>query len=126
METVVSTGSDLAVAIAVSADPGEEPLHHLRDHGVDADLLVILEPVDGPHAQAVSGPADAVAYTHALRNVLRDLIRDFDPERLHLFLVVPNMLALMLGHKWNRMRPTTLYEHLGVGRGYQRAFTIAS
>ena len=46
--------------------------------------------------------------------------------RLHLFMAGPNGLAVMLGHRWNGLRPTVVHEHLGVGRGYTPAFHVDS
>ena len=43
---------------------------------------------------------------------------------IHLLLAGPGGLALLLGHRWNRTRPTTIYQHLGPGRGYTPAFTV--
>jgi hypothetical protein len=36
----------------------------------------------------------------------------------------PQTAAALLGHVWNGMPPTQLWEHLGVGRGYTPAFVI--
>jgi hypothetical protein len=33
-------------------------------------------------------------------------------------------LAVMLGHRWNRVRPTTVYEDVATESFYERAFTI--
>jgi hypothetical protein len=32
-----------------------------------------------------------------------------------LYLAAPAALAMMLGHQWNLMPPTTVYEHLRTG-----------
>jgi hypothetical protein len=34
-------------------------------------------------------------------------------------------LALLLGHRWNRVAPTTVYEDLSA-LGYEAAFTISA
>jgi hypothetical protein len=45
---------------------------------------------------------------------------------VHLFLAGPGGLTLLLGHRWNRVAPTFVYEDLATGRGYVAAFTIAA
>jgi len=52
------------------------------------------------------------------------LAREHNARRLHLFLAVPHGLGLLLGHLWDRMPPTLLYEDLGAGNAYQPAFLI--
>ena len=45
--------------------------------------------------------------------------------RVHLFLATPMGLALLLGHRWNRVAPTIVYEDLAA-LGYEAAFTISA
>jgi hypothetical protein len=58
-----------------------------------------------------------------IRNFARAAL-DESTERLHLFLAMPAGLGLLLGHRWNALRPTIVYEHLGVGRGYFSTFVV--
>ncbi len=59
-----------------------------------------------------------------LRDAIRDLLEQQPAERIHLFLAVPGALALLLGHRWNALRPTVVYEHLGAGAGYASTLMI--
>jgi hypothetical protein len=45
--------------------------------------------------------------------------------RLHLFIAAPMALALLLGHRWNRIVPTMVYEYLSAP-GYEAAFLVNS
>jgi hypothetical protein len=83
-------------------------------------------PPEGAHDQSVAGPGQAVAYAQALRNGVREQLETARADRVHLFLAGPGGLALLLGHRWNRVAPTVVYEDLGPGRGYVAAFTIAA
>ena len=47
-----------------------------------------------------------------------------DHQRVHLFLATPIGLALLLGHRWNRVAPTIVYDDLPPG--YEAAFTISA
>ncbi|MFJ5865067.1 SAVED domain-containing protein [Streptomyces parvus] len=42
----------------------------------------------------------------------------------HLFLACPMGLALLLGHRWNRLRPTVVYEDVGTVDAYEPAFFV--
>jgi CBASS immunity sensor of nucleotide second messenger signals len=79
-------------------------------------------PSEGAHNQSVAGPGQAVAYAQALRNAVRAQLETAPSDPVHLFLAGPGGLALLLGHRWNRVAPITVYEDLGPGRGYVEAF----
>jgi SMODS-associated and fused to various effectors sensor domain len=72
----------------------------------------------------ITSSAHATATAVRIRDLVRRLAREHNARRLHLFLTVPHGLALLLGHIWDRMPPTLLYEDLGAGNAYQPAFLI--
>ncbi|MEU3921312.1 SAVED domain-containing protein [Streptomyces sp. NPDC029004] len=57
-----------------------------------------------------------------IRNVVRRATRT--TPRIHLFIAGPMGLALRLGHRWNRLRPTVVYEDVRTAQGYEAAFTV--
>jgi hypothetical protein len=77
----------------------------------------------GPSRQAVKSPETGVGLAAAISQALRE---DTSGSRdgLHLFQSAPLPLAVMVGHLWNRMPRTLLYEDLGPGVGYTTTFTI--
>lgn len=118
-------GSDLGVAIGVATDPTTVVVEYLRRETIPVGELVTIQPADGADDQAVAGAEEAVTYAQQLRDLVRqELDRQATADRIHLFLAGPGGLALLLGHRWNRVRPTVVYEHLGAGRGYTPAFTV--
>jgi hypothetical protein len=123
--TPLDQGTDLAVAVGVALDPTADVTAYVRGAGLPVDQLLTIIPADGADDQAVAGPGQAVAYAQQIRRLVRDeLGRRPDAQHIHLFLAGPGGLALLLGHRWNRTRRTTVYEHLGAGRGYTPAFTV--
>jgi hypothetical protein len=70
----------------------------------------------------VPDTATANALATGMRDAVRRACRDTD--KIHLFLASPMGLALMLGHRWNRLRTTTVYEDLNHNPVYEAAFTI--
>jgi hypothetical protein len=106
-------------------NPGDAVEQYLRNEPLSIGDMIVLTPAEGAHDQVVRGSGEAVAYAQTLRDAIRaELERNPDAEQIHLFLAGPGGLALLLGHRWNRLRPTKVYEHLGVGKGYTPAFMI--
>jgi hypothetical protein len=123
--TPLHLGTDLAVAIGVTLDPTRAVANYLRETGIPANHLLTSQPAAGADDQSIAGAEQAVTYAETIRNLVRgELDQQPGVEYIHLFLAGPGSLALLLGHRWNRTRPTIVYEHLGVGRGYTPAFTV--
>ncbi len=122
--TVVGAGHELAVAIGMTVDPTTAVTRYIEDANLQIDRVLTLLPADGAHDQSVAGPGEAVAFAQALRNAVRQDLERKPATRVHLFLAGPGGLALLLGHRWNRVAPTTVYEDLGAGHGYVPAFKV--
>ena len=124
-ETHIGGGADLAVVVSIAADASRDVARYLTETRVPVAELVSLAPTAGAHDQVVTGPGQAIAYAQQFRQAAREAVSTRPgTEKVHLFLAGPGGLALLLGHRWNRVRPTLVYEHLGTGRGYTPAFEI--
>jgi len=77
----------------------------------------------GPRDNAVAGAEQACALAVGLRDAARRAAHGL--PRVHLFLATPMGLALLLGHRWNRIAPTMVYEDLAA-LGYEAAFTVSA
>jgi SMODS-associated and fused to various effectors sensor domain len=120
-------GNDgLAVAVAVSTDPGDAVRKCLAAKQLPAKRLLTLFPEPGPSDQAIPTASAAVATATAVREHVRRHIEELEADRVYLFLAGPGGIALLLGHRWNRVAPTRVYEHLGIGKGYVPAFAISA
>lgn len=118
-------GDGLAVAIGINFDPTDEIARHIADATVPVHSILVITPSAGCHDNAIATGGHCVALAEQIRNKVRTaIIQHSDTSHIHLFLAGPGGLALLLGHRWNRLRPTTVYEHIGIGMGYQPAFTI--
>lgn len=120
----LEAGNDLAVAVGMAVDPTPAVAAFAEAASLPVRSLLVLMPAEGAHDQSVAGPGQAVAYAQSLRNAVRAQLESAPANRVHLFLAGPGGLALLLGHRWNRVAPTTVYEDLGPGRGYIAAFTV--
>jgi hypothetical protein len=77
----------------------------------------------GASRQAVASPEVGLALAAAISSALRDDTHD-RRDGVHLFQSCPLPLAILIGHLWNRMPQTQVYEGLGPGGGYIPAFAI--
>lgn len=116
-------GADLGVVIEIATPITSDVLSFLRDRDIPVGRLVVLTAPGGPRDNAVRGPADACALAVSIRDAVRREVHGY--SRLHLFLAGPMGLALLLGHRWNRVAPTTIYEDLQAA-GYEAAFAITA
>jgi SMODS-associated and fused to various effectors sensor domain len=118
----LSLGSDVAVGVSIAHDLSGEVEAYLRSAAVPASRLVHLTPTTGISHESV--PDDAVARGLARQIVteVRAAVRDVSSARVHLFLSMPYGLAVLLGHVWNRIPETTVYED--VLSGYAPAFVL--
>jgi hypothetical protein len=74
-----------------------------------------------PRIKAVTSSRVANALAFGIREAVRPVIRRH--AQAHLFLATPIGLAMLLGHRWNAMPATIVYEDL-MQLGYESAFTI--
>jgi hypothetical protein len=122
-DTIVDTGADLAIAMAIAMDPSPDVRAYLSAvPTVGRYIALSLGP--GPGRRMITSSAHATATAVGIRDLVRQLAREHGAQRLHLFLAVPHGLALLLGHLWDRMPPTLVYEDLGAGNAYQPAFLL--
>ena len=123
----VQTGSDLAVVISIAAEATDAVVRYVADSGLPIADVLAMSPSDGAHDQVVHSAGEAVAYAQQVRAIVRaELERQPQVGTVHLFLASPGGLALLIGNRWNRIRPTVVYEHLGPGRAYTPAFNVAA
>ncbi|MDX3760106.1 MULTISPECIES: SAVED domain-containing protein [Streptomyces] len=121
-EHSLDQGDELAVAIAVATDPTEDVLDYLREQQTPVSKLLVLTPPGGAKDRSIPDSAAANALAIGIRDVVRRATRT--ASRIHLFIAGPMGLALLLGHRWNRLRPTVVYEDVRTAQGYEVAFTI--
>ena len=116
-------GRDLAVGIALASDPSPDALPYIRGHLSGVGRYACIRPPGGASNQAVRSAAEARGLAFGVRDSIRNLC-GHGPDRVHLFMAAPGGVALLLGHLWNRVPSTQLYEDLGPGKGYSPSYLI--
>lgn len=117
----IDTGSGLVVALAFAADPTDDVEAFVRRTGLETKTLLTVSTPDGAR---IAEAGEANGYASAIKQAVRDELRRTSATEVHLFIAAPAGLTLVLGHTWNRVAPTTVWEDLGVS-GYARAFNVA-
>ena len=124
--TDLGVGKSLAIGIALAFDLSPDVLTYLRDQEVAVGEYVCLRPVGGANNQTISNAADARRWAYEVRDSIRRLVQEYRPDRIHLFLAGPHGAMLLLGHLWDRMPATQLYEDLGPTEGYSPSYLISN
>jgi len=118
-------GDHLAIVLGVAADPTSAVRRFVGEEiGLPVGQIAYLRPVGCHGPEVVSDGPTAARMAVGWRDAVRDLLEEFPAQHIHLFLSAPGGLALLLGHRWNALCPTTVYEHLGPGSGYESTLTI--
>jgi hypothetical protein len=124
-ETIeIGQGDDLAIAISVATEAADDVRAYLEQERLPVGKLVIVRPEGGVGRDVVEGSAQAWGLANAILDAARAEVRATRAPALHLFQAAPVGLAVLLGHIWNRMPETILYEDLSAGRGYVPTFRL--
>jgi hypothetical protein len=123
-EHQVGQGDELAIGVAVATHMADDVLAYLRAHQVPVSRLLVLQPPAGPKDNSIDTPAAAVALAVGIRDVTRRAVKN--APRVHLFLAGPMGVSLLLGHRWNRVAPTTVYEEVRGETQYCPAFDVSA
>lgn len=122
--TSLGIGEDIAIGLALAFDLSPDVLAYLRELETGVGHYVCLQPVGGANNQAIHSAAQARCWAYEVRDSIRRLVQEYRPKRIHLFLAGPHGATLLLGHLWDRMPPTQLYEDLGPAKGYGPSYLI--
>lgn len=118
----LGAGYELAVGLSVTNDLSEDVLSYVRSEGLAIRRVITITAAPTPSRTAIPDSARAMGWALAVRQVVRDQVRETAARKVHLFLSGPAGGALLLGHLWNRIPTTQLYEDLNPG--YTPAFLI--
>lgn len=105
------SGPEVAVAVALAQDPTRDIQDYIDRAGLPVGRFVTFSSQGAPHRGAVPGPGWAVDWVRQARDKLRHIVGDTSAPRIHLFLAAPAGLALILGHDWNLLPATIVYDY---------------
>lgn len=119
----LGNGHDLAVAVALTHDPTDDVRDYVESSSIPVGRLLSLSAPGAPGKASVPGPGWAADWVRHAREQVRAVTREMRAARIHLFIASPAGIALFLGHDWNLLPTTTVYDHLGM-RGYTPTMTL--
>lgn len=111
LEDAALGGADLVVAVALTHDPTVEVRQYVNEASIPAARLLVLSRDGGPSQTAVPGAGWAMGWATRARELVRAAAIEAGARRVHLFIAAPMGLALFLGHQWNLVPTTVVYEH---------------
>lgn len=109
-DTNLGQGTDLAFAVGLTGDPTRDVEGFIRASGLPVGRLLVLGPPGAPGVTAVPSDGWAMGWARATREIVRAEANVVNSSTVHVFFLCPAGIALMLGHQWNIMPPTVLYE----------------
>ena len=116
--------SNVAVVVALTLDSRDDVVEFVRERGLAATVLTVTSQ-NGPGRDSIQDGAHARNWARSARELIRAQLRELDPrpQHIHLFLAAPAGAALLLGHDWNLLPTTLVYEH--TGSSYAPSMTVA-
>ena len=123
-ENVFCEGSGIAVAINLATDISDDVCDFVNSELTDVSRVIEVYPSRGSGNQAIGDAPEALGWAYATRDLLRRISGKLHPSTLHVFLATPHAAALLLGHLWDRMPRTQLYDDLGRFGKYSPSFLI--
>lgn len=116
-------GTDLAVVIEISSGVELAVRQWIEAGSASIHRLLVLQPDQGPSQTAVPDAGWLMAWVDGARGEI--LARTGAAPHVHLFMSTPASAALALGHQWNLMPATTVYEWLPQSRSYVPTLTTS-
>lgn len=104
-------GDALVVGIGVLRDPTPDIVSAWGLQGSDNVLTATL-------AQALTGATETQSSVRVIKSAIAEAAARLRPKRIDLCIVGPAALAVALGHRWNGLAPTQLYEFLATEARY--------
>ncbi len=118
----VGAGADLAVGLSVTNDLSQDVLAYVRSAALPVKRFVHIAVAPAPSKTAIPDAARAMGWAAKVRDAVREQVRETGARKVHLFMSGPAAGALFLGHVWNRVPATQLYEDMNPS--YAPAFLI--
>lgn len=106
----VGNGTDLVVGIGLRHDPTANIESWVQGRGDPVGRLLVLGPDGEPGGEAVPCGGWAAGWARGARERIRSVVAQSGARRIHLFMAAPAGTALMLGHQWNMLPTTVVYE----------------
>jgi CBASS immunity sensor of nucleotide second messenger signals len=119
--TPLGQGHDIAIGLSVTNSIAADVVAYCKQAAIPASEYVDISPCGGVGPNAIADGQTALSWAVAARDAARSAV-PVGGARVHLFMSGPAGGALLLGHVWNRVGLTRVYEDLSPG--YAPTFEI--
>lgn len=120
----VGNGDELAVALCVTGHIERDVLEYIQANSLPVANSSRLPRGSGVGQTSIPGEGEALGFVFAAFDEIRRSARS--AAKLHLFQSAPNGIGILLGHLWNRVPVTQLYDDANSPEGYFPTFLLAS
>ncbi len=120
--TNLGQGKEIAIGLSVTNAISADVVDYCTRGALPVSSYIDISPAAGVGSSAIPDGAAGKSWAVAVRDAVRRAVRNHDSRRVHLFMSGPAGGALLLGHVWNRVGPTLVYEDLSPG--YTPTFEI--
>jgi len=100
----------LVIGCGIMQNPTPAVTAYCNAHGIGPRHHVNFRPLAGYSHKAVVGADNAMEVAYQVVGRLRDLRQSLQAEKVHLFLAVPQALAVFIGYRMNKCGPVQMYE----------------
>ena len=121
-DEVLGEAKEVAVVVEISAE-GVDAVREAFVSNPSVGRILGVTVTGGPDRRLLGDGGAAMSAAAAVRDWVRRELRG--APHVHLVLVGPAVFALFLGHLWDRVPPTTVYEDLAQD-GYEAAFRFSN
>lgn len=116
-------GDELAIGLSVARSLGDDVVGYVREGGLPVRRFVHLH-LPEVHGQSMPDAGYAMGWAMKVVELISREARKDKAPKIHLFLATPFGAALFLGHVWNRLPPTQIYED--IGSAYEPTFFVSA
>lgn len=106
----IGAGDQLVLALSVTNDLSVDVKHYVGSAGLPVGRFIHVATKNKSLTAA-----EAKKWASDVRDIVRNAVREAPVPKLHWFMSGPAGAALLLGHFWNRVPLTQLYEDLNPG-----------
>jgi hypothetical protein len=118
----INRGAELAVGISLTGNVSRAARSYIEQANLPVKTLLTVAPAIGAGDTALPGPGETKTWARATLEAIRDAAEEHDGV-VHVFMYAPAPAALFLGHIWNRVPDTQLYDDVVRG-GYAPTYRI--
>ena len=108
----------------MTAQIEHDVLDYIQTSSLPVATLIAIAPASGVGQTSIPGEGEALGFVYAAFDEIRRC--DRSAAKLHLFQGAPNGIGILLGHLWNRVPVTQLYDDANSPERYFPTFLLTS